>query len=77
MLGFLGALMPVLGSVLDKFLPDPEAKAKALAELQSQMMQMDLAQMEVNKAEASAPGWFKGGWRPAIGWVCGGALAWQ
>jgi uncharacterized membrane protein len=33
-----------------------------------------LAQLEVNKAEAASGSLFKGGWRPAIGWICGLAL---
>lgn len=38
---------------------------------------MDTSQMEVNKAEAQSDGTFKGGWRPACGWVCAGALCYQ
>lgn len=75
------ALIPVLGSVLDKVLPDPkvaaEAKVKlfemqqqgALAELESET-KLALAQIDVNKAEAESGDWFRGGWRPAVGWVC-------
>ena len=29
-----------------------------------------LAQLEINKAEAASGSVFKGGWRPAVGWVC-------
>jgi hypothetical protein len=36
-----------------------------------------LAQIEVNKAEAASGSLFKGGWRPFIGWVCGGAFAYH
>lgn len=31
---------------------------------------IDLAQLEVNKAEAASGSLFNGGWRPAIGWTC-------
>lgn len=34
-----------------------------------------LAQLEVNKAEASSVSLFVGGWRPAVGWVCVAAMA--
>jgi hypothetical protein len=27
-------------------------------------------QLEINKAEAMSASFFKGGWRPAVGWVC-------
>ena len=29
-----------------------------------------LAQIKVNEAEASSSSLFKGGWRPACGWIC-------
>lgn len=77
MLPIITALLPVIGGVLDKIIPDPEAKAKAQAELASALMAMDAKQLEVNAAEAASEGNYKGGWRPFIGWVCGAALAWQ
>lgn len=36
-----------------------------------------LAQMKINEAEAASPSLFKGGWRPATGWLCVTGLAWQ
>src|SRR3546814_18178060 len=33
-------------------------------------VQVALAQIEVNKAEAQSGSLFIGGWRPAVGWVC-------
>ena len=39
--------------------------------------QVNLAQAEINKVEASDPNLFKSGWRPAVGWVCVTALAYQ
>ena len=60
--------------ILDKFVPDPEAKAKAAAELRSSLMAWDVAQMEVNKAEAQHRSIFVAGWRPWIGWVAGVSL---
>lgn len=66
---------------------DPEAKARAQTQafdiLQSGSFTekadhaLALAQISVNKAEAESQGIYKGGWRPAIGWVCAGALASQ
>jgi hypothetical protein len=60
--------------VLDKFVPDPEARVKAEAELRSSLQQWDAGQAAVNKAEAENPNLFVSGWRPAIGWCCGLAL---
>ncbi len=39
------------------------------------MMKPSLAQIELNKIEASHRSIFVAGWRPFIGWVCGFALA--
>ena len=38
-------------------------------------IKLDLAQLEVNKAEASSANWFVAGWRPFVGWTCAVALA--
>lgn len=81
------ALIPVLGTVIDKILPDPQAAAEAklralemaqkgeLAVLDADM-RLALGQMEVNKVEASTD-LFRGGWRPAVGWVCVIGLGYQ
>jgi hypothetical protein len=63
--------------VLDKFIPDPEAKAKAEAELRSSLLAWDTAQTEINKAEAQHRSIFVAGWRPFIGWTCGVAFAYH
>lgn len=61
--------------VLDKFIPDPELKAKMEAELRKGLLEADVAQMEVNKVEAAHRSIFVSGWRPFIGWICGSAFA--
>jgi len=63
--------------VLDKFVPDPELKAKAEAELRHDLMEWDKAQLAVNAVEAANPSLFVSGWRPFIGWICGTAIAYQ
>jgi hypothetical protein len=63
--------------VIDKFIPDPEAKTKAESELRSSLRGWDKGQMEVNKAEAASGVTMAATWRPAIGWVCAIALAFQ
>ena len=63
--------------VLDKFVPDPEAKAKAEAELRNSLQAWDKAQTDVNAVEAASSNVFVSGWRPFIGWTCGLALAYQ
>jgi hypothetical protein len=63
--------------VLDKFVPDPEAKVKAENELRSSLQAWDKAQSDVNAVEAANANVFVSGWRPFIGWTCGLALAYQ
>ena len=63
--------------VLDKFIPDPEARAKAESDLRESLQSWDKAQTDVNAVEANNPSVFVSGWRPFIGWTCGIALAYQ
>ena len=63
--------------VLDKFVPDPEARVKAEADLRNSLQAWDKAQTDVNAIEAANASVFVSGWRPFIGWVCGIALAYQ
>jgi len=73
-------LLPVIGDVIGRFLPeDKEAAAKAKreieAELTKNLAQIDLAQLDIKKAEGQHRSMFFAGWRPFIGWTCGVALA--
>lgn len=36
---------------------------------------LQLGQIQTNTAEAASVNWFVAGWRPAVGWICGLALA--
>jgi hypothetical protein len=71
---------PVSG-LLDKFVEDKDQKAQLAHDLATMAdrhaQELALAQIEVNKAEAASGSLFKGGWRPFIGWVCGGAFAYH
>ena len=71
---------PVTG-LLDKFIEDKDQKAALAHELATMAdkhaQQLALAQIEVNKAEAASGSFFKGGWRPFVGWVCGVAFAYH
>lgn len=71
---------PVTG-LLDKFIEDKDQKAKLAYELSTMAerhaQELAVAQIDVNKAEAASGSLFKGGWRPFIGWVCGGAFAYH
>jgi hypothetical protein len=63
--------------VLDKFVADPDAKIKAEAELRNALFALDAKQAEINTAEAANPNVFVSGWRPAIGWIGAGGLAYH
>jgi len=73
------AAIPIIGGLLDKLIPDKSARAAAqellLQTEQSGELQLMLGQMEVNKAEANSGSFFRGGWRPGVGWVCVTAMA--
>lgn len=81
----LQAILPAIVGIIDKVIPDPQAKAAAQLEvLKLQQsgefkqieadLQVMLAQARINEAEASTDG-FRGGWRPAVGWVCVAGMA--
>ena len=63
---------------LDKFFPDADlelkGKLEAAASEINNSYQLQLAQLEINKVEASSVNWFVSSWRPFIGWICGVSL---
>ena len=63
--------------IINKFVPDPAARAQAEADLRTSLQQWDAAQSATNTAEAASEDPFTSRWRPFIGWVCGTALAYQ
>jgi hypothetical protein len=81
-------LLSLGAKIIDKIIPDPAQKAQAqLALFQAQQngtfkemddqLQRDIAQIQVNLADANSKNWFQAGWRPFIGWICGFALAYE
>ena len=77
----LQALIPAVSGILDKFVPDADTKNKLAHEIatmsERHAQEALLAQLEINKAEAASGSLFKGGWRPAVGWVCAIAFAYH
>jgi hypothetical protein len=63
--------------VLNRFIPDPNAKIAAEAELRESLRKWDDAQSQTNIAEATNPNLFVSGWRPMIGWIGAAGLAYQ
>lgn len=76
----LTALLTLGSTLVEKFIPDPQAKAAhqlKLAELAERGDERELqayittisGQLEINKMEAQHPSKFVAGWRPAVGWT--------
>ena len=77
-------ILDVVGKVVDRVIPDPQAKM----DLQVKLAQIadaenarehdeNMGQIQTNIAEAQNRSVFVAGWRPFIGWVCGGAFAYN
>jgi hypothetical protein len=77
----ISILLDIGSKVIDRVFPDPAAAASAKLELIKLQQSGDLAvmagQMKINEIEAGNASLFVSGWRPAIGWVCGAACAWN
>lgn len=70
-----GPIISIVGSVLDKVIPDNNAKEKAKADIEKALIdnaaQINLAQAETNKIEAGHRSVWVSGWRPFLGWCAG------
>ena len=77
----ISAALDLGNTLISRIFPDPEKADQAKLELlklqQSGELASMTAQTDINKAEASNGSLFVSGWRPAIGWVCALALAYQ
>lgn len=84
----ISAVFGIADTVIKRVWSNPEDQAKAqleLAKLQQSgdfkeidaQLQILTGQIETNKLEAQHGGLFKGGWRPAVGWICAGAMAYK
>ena len=83
-----GDVVKSVGDALDNLFTSDEERMEAERELTKAKRSFDykesklvaeqnIAQMEVNKADAKSGSFFQAGWRPAIGWVGAFALAYQ
>lgn len=87
MIPLITALIPMLGSVIDKVLPNTAEREKVKMELQMKLAEQELefakllaandqGQIEINKEEAKSSSLFVSGWRPFVGWTCSIGVAW-
>jgi len=80
-MGLVDTLVGPIAGIIGKLVPDKDQAAKLAHEIatmaDTHAQQLALGQLKVNEAEAASGSLFKGGWRPAIGWICGLALFWS
>jgi hypothetical protein len=66
--------------LIDKFIPDTDAKNRAKEAWQLRVLEIAAQeatqQSQTNTAEAAHASLFVSGWRPFVGWACGFAFAW-
>lgn len=84
----IAAFLPLIGTLVDKLFPDPQAAADAKVKVMEMAQRGELAQLEaevklatgqieINKVEAASASVWTSGWRPAIGWTCAAAFAYK
>ena len=76
----LPQLLPILGGVVDKVIPDKVQQGVAKAELEKALIDnansINIETIKTNQAEAQHRSVWVAGWRPAIGWSCSAGIAW-
>lgn len=83
----LAVLLPTIMEVIGKVIPDPNAAAQAKLAAYEMAQKGDLAELDAsvkiaqaqaatNTAEAATDK-FRGGWRPACGWICAAGLGYD
>lgn len=70
----IGAVADLANGVINKIWPDKSEQEKREIAMAMTLVQ---GQLEINKVEAGSDSLLKSGWRPAIGWICGAACAWN
>lgn len=80
-MGILEILIGPITKIVDKLIPDPQARAQAqleliklqqageFKELEAQL-EINKGQIDINKIEAASSSFWNSGWRPAVGWIC-------
>lgn len=74
------ALLKTGIDLLDKVIPDADAKRRAQEAWQLRVLEIAAQeatqQSATNTVEAGHASLFVSGWRPAVGWVCAASFAW-
>lgn len=73
----IGGIVEAVGKVADDLFTSDEERAKAELDTYNAETGRAALQTEVNKVEAAHSSTFVAGWRPAVGWIGVGAMAYQ
>ena len=80
MLGAVAPLAKILFNTIEKSVPDKDLQEKLKAQLQTQLLQSNTAELQaaakIVEAEAKA-GWFSASWRPLLMYVLIFILVWN
>ena len=88
LLGPGGGVVNLVDDIIKRAWPDPAQQAQARLQLldmqqRGELAELDadlktrLAQIQVDDDEAKSESLFKSGWRPCVGWTCGGGIAYM
>ena len=73
-MSIIDSVVGIVGTVLEKVIPDTNKRKEAQEQLQTllagQEFQLAIEQIKVNAIEAQSDSFFKSGWRPSVGWIC-------
>ena len=67
----------IIGNLVAGKVKKEEAEAQLALFVATADQQLLMGQQDINKIEAASADFFRGGWRPFIGWVCGAAMCYQ
>ncbi len=77
----INLLLPLIGEVIDRVVPDKNGALKAKAAIEKSLVDnantLNLAQAKINMEEAKHRSIFVAGWRPFLGWVAASGFAWM
>jgi hypothetical protein len=73
-MGLIDSVLDIGSKILDRVVPDTNARAQAKEELAKAIndedFQIAIEQIKINAIEAQSDSFFKSGWRPSVGWIC-------
>lgn len=77
MASIIGGIVEGVLGIANKYIADPAERDKFATDMAQLQIQQEQTQTDTNKVEAASANLFVAGWRPFVGWTCGGALAYH